>query len=54
VRTYTCVVQKAMYGLRSSGLCWHEKFADILCNVGFYPCKAEGDIWMRINGNVYK
>jgi hypothetical protein len=47
-------VYKALYGLRSSGLRWHERLADCLRNIGFVPCKAEPDIWMRRNGNVYE
>jgi hypothetical protein len=45
------IIIKALYGLRMSGLRWHECFADCLCNEGFSPCKAEPDIWMRLNGN---
>ena len=48
------VIYKALYGLRTSGLRWHERFADCLREMGFKPCKAEPDIWMRRNGNVYE
>jgi hypothetical protein len=48
------VIVKALYGLRTSGLRWHERFADCLCNEGFSPCKAEPDIWMRLNGDLYE
>jgi hypothetical protein len=48
------IIIKAFYGLRTSGLHWHEHFADCLCNEGFLPCKAEPDIWMRLNGNLYE
>ena len=48
------IIHKALYGLRSSGLCWHERFADTLRDMGFTPSKAEADIWMRANGNVYE
>ena len=48
------VIQKALYGLRTSGLRWHERFADCLRAEGFTPCKAEPDIWMRPNGDVYE
>jgi adenylosuccinate synthase len=27
---HTLVIFKALYGLRSSGLCWHQHFADVL------------------------
>jgi hypothetical protein len=33
---------------------WHEKFADTLRDLGFSPSKAEGDIWMRRNGDIYE
>jgi len=43
----TLVIVKALYGLRSSGLRWHERFADTLRLMGFTPSKADGDVWMR-------
>jgi hypothetical protein len=48
------VIYKALYGLRTSGLRWHERFADCLRAEGFAPSKAEPDIWMRLNGDVYE
>ena len=48
------IIHKALYGLRTSGLRWHERFADCLRDLGFFPCKAEPDIWMRQNGDVYE
>ena len=51
---HTLIIHKALYGLRSSGLCWHERFADVLHMIGFNPSKAEGDIWMRDNDNLYE
>ena len=44
---HTLIIFKALYGLRSSGLRWHERFADCLRAMGFSPCIAEPDIWMR-------
>jgi hypothetical protein len=41
------VIYKALYGLHSSGLRWHECFSACLRDMGFFPCKAEPDIWMR-------
>lgn len=41
------VIQKALYGLRSSGKRWHERLADCLRNEGFKPCKVEPDLWIR-------
>ena len=51
---HTLIIVKALYGFRSSGLRWHERFADCLHEMGFTPCKAEPDIWMRRVGNLYE
>jgi hypothetical protein len=48
------IIFKALYGLRTSGLRWHERFADCLRSMGFTPSKAEPDIWMRDAGDVYE
>ena len=48
------VIRKALYGLRTSGLRWHERFSECLQQEGFKPCIAEPDIWMRPNGDVYE
>jgi hypothetical protein len=48
------VIYKALYGLCSSGLCWHERFSACLRDMGFFPCKAEADIWMRRVNNHYE
>jgi hypothetical protein len=41
------VIYKALYRLCSSGLCWHERFCTCLRDMGFFPCKAKPNIWMR-------
>ena len=51
---HTLVIVKALYGLRSSGLRWHERFADTLRDMGFSQSRAEDDIWIRRNGDVYE
>ena len=43
----TMIVHKALYGLCSSGLCWHERLSDILYDMGFVPTLAESDIWIK-------
>ena len=48
------IVRKALYGLRSSGARWHDKLSDCLRELGFFPCKAEPDVWMRRNGSRYE
>ena len=44
---HTLVIIKALYGLRSSGLRFHEKLADTLRAMGFFPSYADPDVWMR-------
>ncbi len=51
---HVLVIHKALYGLRSSGARWHDKFAECLRELSFQPCKAEPDIWLRRNGNIYE
>jgi hypothetical protein len=48
------IVFKALYGLRSSELRWHNKFFDVMRAEGFNPCKMEPDIWLRRNGDIYE
>ena len=51
---HNLVIIRSLYGLRTSGARWHERFADCLREEGFFPCRAEPDIWMRKNGKVYE
>ncbi len=51
---HTLVFNKALYGLKSSGLRWHERFADTLLDTGFEPSKAESDIWMQQVDDTYE
>ena len=44
---HVLVMYKARYGTRSGGACWHDKFFDILHDMGFKPSKADPDIWMK-------
>jgi Reverse transcriptase (RNA-dependent DNA polymerase) len=40
----TLLIDRALYGLRASGLCWHQRLSDVLGSMGFTPSKAEADI----------
>ena len=44
----------ALYGLKTSGAQWHDHFADTLCMIGFTPCKADTDVWMRAMDGIYE
>jgi Reverse transcriptase (RNA-dependent DNA polymerase) len=48
------IISNALYGFQSSGARWHDRFADCIREIGFFPCKAEPDIWMRKKGNLYE
>ena len=44
---HTLVIVKALYGLHSSGLWFHEELADTLRAMNFFPSYADLDMWMR-------
>jgi hypothetical protein len=44
---HVLIIVKSLYGLKSSGLRWYERLADVLREMGFVPCPAEPEIWMR-------
>ena len=48
------IISKALYGLKSSGLRWWERFSEMLTELKFIPSKAEDDIWMRRVGDHYE
>jgi hypothetical protein len=51
------VIHKALYGLKSSGVAWHAKFAGTLCDLQFTSSLADPDVWFRTaiksNGETY-
>ena len=51
---HTLIIVRALYGLKSSGLRWSERLADVLREEGFFPSRAEKDIWMRDMGDHYE
>jgi hypothetical protein len=51
---HTLVIFKALYGLRSSGLRWSEKFSLCLPNMGFFASLADPCIWMCRVDNHYE
>jgi Reverse transcriptase (RNA-dependent DNA polymerase) len=42
-------IVKALYGLKSSGARWREKMASTLRDLDYTSCKADPDVWMRVN-----
>ena len=41
------VMDKALYGTKIAGACWHDHLFDLLKKIGFNPSKADPDVWMR-------
>ena len=37
------IIEKALYGLRTSSLRWHDKFSDCLHDMGFEPSRVQGN-----------
>eukprot|EP00977_Amphora_coffeiformis_P003137 scaffold584_cov154-Amphora_coffeaeformis.AAC.1 len=48
------IIDKALYGLRTSGARFHAKFADTLRTLGFTPTYADPDVWIRDGGDCYE
>ena len=51
---YLLVIVRALYGLRTSGARWHDRYADGMRIMGFYPQKADPDVWMIDCGTHYE
>ena len=41
------IIRKALYGLKSSGAAWREKFAMSLHDMGFTSTRSVPDVWIR-------
>ena len=39
-------IDRALYGLQTSGNEWHQKFANDLFAIGFVPLTADSDLWI--------
>ena len=48
------MIDKGLYGLQSSSARFHDKLASSLRAMGFKPCKADYDLWMRDKGDHYE
>jgi Reverse transcriptase (RNA-dependent DNA polymerase) len=51
------LIVRALYGLKSSGAAWRAHLAQSMIDIGFKPCVADPDVWMRAaaknNGDKY-
>ena len=43
----TAILVRALYGLKSSGNAFRTFLAQTMVDLGFTPCKADSDVWMR-------
>ena len=51
---HTLIIDKALYGLRSSGLRFHEKLSSVLRKYGFQRSRVDPDLWMRDTGDLWE
>ena len=51
---HTLLIKKALYGLRSSGKMFHQKFSDTMRALNFQPSFADPDVWFRDAGDCYE
>lgn len=51
---HTLIIQKALYGLRTSGKRFHDRLADTLLDMGFTPCKGDENLWIRPLNDYYE
>ena len=50
----TLLIDGSVYGLKSSAACFHKHLVLRLRQLGFVPCCADYDLWMRPQGDHYE
>jgi hypothetical protein len=45
------IIDKALYGLKTSSARFHEHLSEILQELGFKPTKADPDLWIKQNSD---
>lgn len=50
----TMIVEKALYGLRTSAARWHEVLSDSLRQMGWSPSYADPNVWIKDLGTHYE
>ena len=48
------IIERSIYGLKSSSAAFHEVLSDSLMRLGFKPSKADFDLWMKDCGTHYE
>lgn len=41
------VIVRSLYGLKGSGAAWAAALRQVMRDMGYFPCRADGDVWMR-------
>jgi Reverse transcriptase (RNA-dependent DNA polymerase) len=50
----TLIIDKGLYGLRSSSARFHEHLSEKLRSMGYHPTKADADFWIKDCGTHYE
>ena len=51
---HSFIIDKALYGLCSSGLHFHEKLSGVICGLGFEHTHADPDVWICDGGEAWE
>jgi hypothetical protein len=51
---HTLLIVRALYGLRSSGKRFNERISDTLREIGFWPSRADNEVWLREHNGHYE
>ena len=50
----TLIFHKALYGMRTSGACFHTALSKVLLSMNFLPSRADPDLWFRVHNGTYE
>ena len=50
----TWIINKALHGLLTSGVRWHERLSNCLSDMGYEPFKIEPDTWLNDCGDHHE
>ena len=54
IEGHMLIIDKALYGLRTSGARFHAKWGDTLTTLEFTPTYADPDVWIWVAGDCYE
>jgi Reverse transcriptase (RNA-dependent DNA polymerase) len=46
LKGYLLLIERALYGLRTSGASWHDRLSDVLRDMGYFQSKADPNLWI--------